>query len=249
MERGKVLSLQSHVVSGFVGNKCASFALQTLGIDIDTINTVQFSNHTGYATFKGQALAPELMKSVYEALVENNLTFSTSHVLTGYINNPAVLSVILHIVKDLRTRNPNLVYACDPAMGDNGKLYPSITEEMISAYKTQLLPEVTYLFPNQTECQFLTDIPLQTLDNAFEAIDKLHVTYGIKNIVLTSFEEDSQSSDESYLFVLGSQYNKENQNADRFKIRLKKIDAYFTGTGDLFSSLLVGYAITGLNRK
>lgn len=49
-ERIRVLSAQSHVVHGYVGNKCATFALQTHGIEVDSINTVQFSNNTGMTT-------------------------------------------------------------------------------------------------------------------------------------------------------------------------------------------------------
>ncbi|KAJ7562689.1 hypothetical protein O6H91_03G080500 [Diphasiastrum complanatum] len=93
-ESGRVLSIQSHTVQGYVGNKSAVFPLQLLGFDVDPINSVQFSNHTGYPTWKGQVLDGEQLWSLIEGLEANNLLFYT-HLLT----------------------------VCDPVMGDEGKLY------------------------------------------------------------------------------------------------------------------------------
>ncbi|XP_046688578.1 pyridoxal kinase-like [Homalodisca vitripennis] len=86
----KVLSIQSHVVSGYVGNKSACFPLQVLGIEVDFINSVQFSNHTGYGLYKGQVLNEKDLGDLIDGLSANKLDTSYTHLLTGYIGNPKI---------------------------------------------------------------------------------------------------------------------------------------------------------------
>jgi len=81
-DTGRVLSIQSHTVQGYVGNKSAVFPLQLLGFDVDPINSVQFSNHTGYPTFRGQVLNGKQLWDLIEGLEENQLLHYT-HLLTG----------------------------------------------------------------------------------------------------------------------------------------------------------------------
>jgi pyridoxine kinase len=81
-DTGRVLSIQSHTVQGYVGNKSAVFPLQLLGFDVDPINSVQFSNHTGYPTFRGQVLNGSQLWDLIEGLAENDLLHYT-HLLTG----------------------------------------------------------------------------------------------------------------------------------------------------------------------
>ncbi|KAB8118103.1 hypothetical protein EE612_060760 [Oryza sativa] len=69
-DTGRVLSIQSHTVQGYVGNKSAVFPLQLLGFDVDPINSVQFSNHTGYPTFRGQVLNGSQLWDLIEGLAE-----------------------------------------------------------------------------------------------------------------------------------------------------------------------------------
>uniref|UniRef100_T1GRQ4 pyridoxal kinase n=1 Tax=Megaselia scalaris TaxID=36166 RepID=T1GRQ4_MEGSC len=116
----RVLSIQSHVVHGYVGNKSATFPLEVLGFEVDAINSVQFSNHTGYKVVKGQVLQEKELADLFEGLEKNNLLQHYSHLLTGYIGNASFLRQVSAIVKKLREINPNLIYVCDPVMGDNG---------------------------------------------------------------------------------------------------------------------------------
>jgi pyridoxine kinase len=93
----RVLSIQSHVVSGYVGNKCASFALQRCGFDCDAINSVHFSNHTGYPTFKGTIMDGQQLEEVVAGLESNGLLRYT-HLLTGYIGSLSLLSAVVRRV-------------------------------------------------------------------------------------------------------------------------------------------------------
>ena len=121
-EEGRVLSIQSHVVHGHVGNKSAVFPLQLLGFEVDPINSVQFSNHTGYSKgFRGQVLQGDQLWELVEGLDANEL-LSYTHLLTGYIGSKSFLETVLRVLRRLREVNPDLIYVCDPVLGDNGKL-------------------------------------------------------------------------------------------------------------------------------
>ncbi|XP_042023125.1 pyridoxal kinase-like, partial [Salvia splendens] len=122
-ETGRVLSIQSHTVQGYVGNKSAVFPLQLLGYDVDPINSFQFSNHTGYPTFKGQRPTLGFDRG-------HNLLFYT-HLLTGYIGSVS-LNTVVRVVDKLRSVCQPWTYFCDPVLGDEGKLY--VPEELLYLY-------------------------------------------------------------------------------------------------------------------
>lgn len=84
---GRILSIQSHTVHGHVGNKSAVFPLQLLGFNVDPINSVQFSNHTGYANgFKGDILSGEQLDALMEGLEANGMLSSYTALLTGKLH-------------------------------------------------------------------------------------------------------------------------------------------------------------------
>lgn len=124
---GRVLSIQSHVVQGYVGNKSAVFPLQLLGMDVDPINSVQFSNHTGYKHFTGRRLTGDELHDLLDGMETNNLLRDAhTHLLTGYIGSISLLDAIVRVYERLRaaqTHSERLVFVCDPVMGDLGKLY------------------------------------------------------------------------------------------------------------------------------
>lgn len=114
---GRVLSIQSHTVSGYVGNKCAIFALQLLGFDVDPIHTVHLSNHTGFSTFKGTRMTAQEFRDIVSGLDQNDLLGHYSHILTGYVGNASVLEAMEEAILRIRTLVPELIYLCDPVLG------------------------------------------------------------------------------------------------------------------------------------
>uniref|UniRef100_A0AC34GHK5 Pyridoxal kinase n=1 Tax=Panagrolaimus sp. ES5 TaxID=591445 RepID=A0AC34GHK5_9BILA len=117
----RVLSIQSHVVSGYAGNKCSVFPLQLHGFEVDFINSVQFSQHTGHKVVRGQRLTKDDLDILYQGLKENGIN-KYSHILTGYCGDPSFLHTIANIVSDLKTLyKEDLLYVCDPVMGDGGE--------------------------------------------------------------------------------------------------------------------------------
>ncbi|CAB3261503.1 unnamed protein product [Arctia plantaginis] len=224
----RVLSIQSHVVHGYVGNKSAVFPLQVLGFEVDFINTVQFSTHTGYKHIKGNVLQNEEMDALIEGLTINEVDYYT-HFLTGYSRSPDSLKKIAEIIKKLRQKNPNLVYVCDPVMGDNGKMY--VPEDILPVYRDIVVPLADILTPNQFEAELITGIQVKDIDGAFKAILALH-DKGVKTVVLSS----TDLGDERSMIGLAS------SGGLCYKIQIPKLDATFTGTGDLFAALFLAWS-------
>ncbi|XP_021657302.2 pyridoxal kinase isoform X2 [Hevea brasiliensis] len=203
-ETGRVLSIQSHTVHGYVGNKSAVFPLEILGFDVDPIHSVQFSNHTGYPSFKGQVLNGQQLWDLIEGLETNDLLYYT-HLLT----------------------------VCDPVMGDEGKLY--VPPELVAVYREKVVPVASMLTPNQFEAENLTGLRIVTEKDGLEACNILHAA-GPSKVVITSINIDDN------LLLIGSHEKEKGQDPERFKIVIPKIPAYFTGTGDLMTALLLGWS-------
>ncbi|GLT28836.1 hypothetical protein SLA2020_037400 [Shorea laevis] len=231
-ETGRVLSIQSHTVQGYVGNKSAVFPLQLLGYDVDPINSVQFSNHTGYPTFKGQVLNGQQLWELIEGLAANDLLYYT-HLLTGYIGSVSFSNTVLEVVDKLRTINPNLIYVCDPVMGDDGKLY--VPQELIPIYREKVVPVASMLTPNQFEAELLSGLRITSEADGREACKSLHAA-GPSKVVITSINIEGN------LLLIGSHKKDKDNSPEQFKIAIPKIPAYFTGTGDLMAALLLGWS-------
>ncbi|XP_051176734.1 pyridoxal kinase [Leptopilina boulardi] len=223
----RVLSIQSHVVSGYVGNKSATFPLQLLGFEVDAINSVQLSNHTGYKVFKGQVLNDHDLDVLIDGLMENDLTEYT-HLLTGYVGSSSFLKKIIQVVKALKVKNPDLIYVCDPVMGDDGKMY--VPEELKDIYKNDILPLADIITPNQFELELLTGLTVKSMSDLKTAIEYLHGK-GPKTVAISSSFIDNK-------LISVTSSSKDNTI---IKIVIPKIPAIYTGSGDLFAALLLAH--------
>ncbi|XP_055607918.1 pyridoxal kinase-like isoform X2 [Uranotaenia lowii] len=232
----RVLSIQSHVVHGYVGNKSAVFPLQVLGFEVDNINSVQFSTHTKYAKgFKGQVLNEKQLSEIFSGLVANGLHSLYTHLLTGYVGNPAFLREIAAILKTLRSVNPKLVYVCDPVMGDNGVMY--VPKELLPIYRDEIVPLADIITPNQYEVELLTEKTIQTEDDAWSAIEWFHQK-GVKTVAISSSELGGSNE----LLALVS--HKDGANSQKYRMLIPKQGSgiSYTGTGDLFASLFLAHS-------
>ncbi|XP_062862388.1 pyridoxal (pyridoxine, vitamin B6) kinase a [Trichomycterus rosablanca] len=235
----RVLSIQSHVVRGYVGNKSATFPLQVLGFEVDSINSVQFSNHTGYEHWKGQVLTADELHILYEGIKLNKVNHY-DYVLTGYSRDVSFLEMVVDIINELKTANPNLVYVCDPVLGDNGAMY--VPEGLLPVYRDKVVPICDIITPNQFEAELLTGRTIRTEKDALEVMDLLHAM-GPETVVITSSNLLSPLGDQ-YLVALGSQITVKADGAtekQRIRMDIPKVDAVFVGTGDLFAALLLAW--------
>lgn len=229
----RLLSIQSHVVSGYVGNKSATFPLQLLGFEVDAINSVQFSNHTGYPQgFRGQVLNDQQLGELMAGLEANQVNRYT-HILTGYIGSHSFLIKLAEVVKQLKTINPGLKYVCDPVMGDTGPgLY--VPKELLPVYQEVILPLADVCIPNQFEAELLTGKSIKSEKDALDVMDLLH-RRGVATVVLSSTELGSPSH------LVGLASCRRDGRHTVVQVRIPRLAASFVGTGDLFSALLTAW--------
>ena len=236
----RVLSVQSHVVSGYVGNKAAVFPLQILGFDCDYINTVQFSNHTGYPLFKGTVTTGDQLIDIANGLKANNL-LDYDYLLTGYIGSESFLDSVLDLLNMIESSfKSNIKYICDPVLGDEGKCY--VPASLVSIFVAKVIPRAYMITPNQFEAELLTGMKIKSNDDVIEALKKLNAL-GPKIVVMTSAEIDEKPN-QLCCYVLVSDSNTKNGNTNSIEITriiVNKIDGYFTGTGDCCAALLLGW--------
>jgi pyridoxine kinase len=208
---------------------------QVLGIDVDFINSVQLSNHTGYQTIKGQVLSEKDLKELYDGLHANGIHSLYTHLLTGYVRNDEFLREIKAIVKNLRSVNPNLVYVCDPVMGDAGKMY--VPESILPIYRDEIVPLADIVTPNQYEVELLTGMTIVNENDAWRGMKWFH-DKGVKTVALSSSEIGGE---DNLIAFLSSK--KPNGELEKYKIIIPmQGPIHLTGTGDLFASLLLAHS-------
>ena len=190
-----VLSIQSHVVFGYAGNTSAVFPLQRLGREVWAINTVEFSNHTGYGAWRGKVLGAELAGELVTGLEERGVLNRCEAVLSGYLGDAAVGRAIIDAVKKVRKESPNALYCCDPVMGDVGRGF-YVKPDIPGMFRNELVPLADIVCPNQFELEALTGIDTAVIDNAIKAINILH-EMGPSIVLVTSFKETDEERSSS----------------------------------------------------
>lgn len=180
----KILSIQSSVAYGHVGNSAAVFPLQRLGHEVWPVLTVHFSNHTGYGAWRGPLLDPADVREVIAGIEDRGVLGEVDAVLSGYQGDPAVGGIILDTVARVKELNPDAVYCCDPVMGDVGRgmfVRPGIPEFM----RDTVVPAADILTPNHFELDFLTGRTTSTLAEILEAADEVRAR-GPRDVLVTS---------------------------------------------------------------
>jgi len=187
----RILSIQSHVAYGHVGNSAAVFPLQRLGHEVWPVLTVNFSNHTGYGDWRGPLIDPVDVTAVITGIEERGVLGSCDAVLSGYQGSPAIAGVIVDAVRRVKAANPAATYTCDPVMG-NAKSGCFVNPEIPPIIRSQVVPVADVLTPNQFELGFLTDTDPHTLEEVLESAD-LARAMGPSTILVTSVETGDQS--------------------------------------------------------
>jgi len=180
----RILSVQSSVAYGHVGNSAAVFPLQRLGHEVWSVLTVHFSNHTGYGAWRGPLLAPEDVREVIAGIADRGVLGTADAVLSGYQGDPAMGAVILDAVAQVKSLNPDAVYCCDPVIGDVGRgvfVRPGIPEFM----RDQVVPMADVVTPNHFELDFLTGRTTTTPEEVLAAADALRAR-GPRDVLVTS---------------------------------------------------------------
>lgn len=151
----RILSIQSHVAYGHVGNSAAVFPLQRLGHEVWPVLTVNFSNHTGYGAWRGPLIDPEDVRAVITGIEERGVLGQVDAVLSGYQGSPAVADVVVGAVRRVKAANPAATYTCDPVMG-NATSGCFVNPEIPPIIREKVVPVADILTPNQFELGFMT---------------------------------------------------------------------------------------------
>jgi len=224
-----ILSIQSHVAYGHVGNASATFPMQRLGVEVWPIHTVQFSNHTGYGAWRGQVFEPTIISELVEGIAERGVLATCDAVLSGYMGAEATGLAILDAVGRVKGANPAALYACDPVIGDVGRgifVRPGIPEFM----RDRAVPSADIITPNQFELEFLAGQPATTRAALGRAIDALHAK-GPGVVLVTSVQIDETPGDALDLVV--------SDHGRRYRLRTPRLDCNLNGAGDAIAALFL----------
>ena len=151
-----ILSIQSWVAYGHVGNAAAVFALQRLGAEVWAVNTVQFSNHPGHGDWTGRVGTGAETTALVEGIERRGVFGQCDAVLSGYLGEASVGDAVLDAVGRVRAANPGALYCCDPVMGDAGRVY--VREGIPALISERAVPAADVLTPNQFELERLSGI-------------------------------------------------------------------------------------------
>ncbi|QSR25197.1 pyridoxal kinase [Nocardioides aromaticivorans] len=188
----RILSIQSSVAYGHVGNSAAVFPLQRLGHEVWPVFTVHFSNHTGYGAWRGPLLAPADVAEVIAGIGDRDVLGDCDAVLSGYQGDPAMGAVILDAVATVKSLNPAAVYCCDPVIGDVGRgvfVRPGIPEFI----RDEVVPRADVLTPNHFELEFLAGGEARTADEVLDAVDAVRAR-GPRDVLVTSVRYDDNDA-------------------------------------------------------
>lgn len=222
-----ILSIQSHVAYGHVGNASAVFPLQRLGHEVWPINTVQFSNHTGYGAWKGQVFGRDLIDACVEGIAERGVLPTCDGVLSGYMGAAEIGEAVLAAVARVRAANPNALYCCDPVIGDVGRgvfVRPGIPDFM----RDRAVPAADIITPNHFELDYLAGTETTSRDAAKAAITTLHGR-GPKVVLVTSLATTETPADS--VDALAS------DGSGFWLVRSPKLPISINGAGDAIAAL------------
>jgi pyridoxine kinase len=181
-----ILTIQSWVAYGHVGNASAIFPLQRLGAEAWGIHTVQFSNHTGYGAWRGQVFDEALIRDCVAGIEERGALPSCDAVLSGYLGSAAIGEAVVEAAERVKAANPGALYCCDPVIGDVGRgifVRPGVPEWM----RDRAIPAADIATPNQFELEWLTGLEVRTLAGAKAAMAALQAK-GPRCVLLTSLQ-------------------------------------------------------------
>jgi pyridoxine kinase len=182
----KVLSIQSAVAYGHVGNSAAVFPLQRIGVEVLPVYTVNFSNHTGYGAWRGPLISPADVADVIQGIEDRGVFGQIDVVLSGYQGGEGIGDVIIDAVRRVKAANPAAIYACDPVMG-NAKSGCFVAPAIPVLLRERVVPAADLITPNQFELGFLTGTEPDTLESTLASVDAARAM-GPRTVLVTSVE-------------------------------------------------------------
>ena len=229
----KILSIQSAVAYGHVGNSAAVFPLQRIGVEVLPVYTVTFSNHTGYGAWRGPLIAPGDVADVLTGIEERGVFPQIDAVLSGYQGGEGIGDVIVDAVARVKAANPAAVYACDPVMG-NAKSGCFVAPAIPVLLREKVVPVADIITPNQFELGFLTGTEPDTIDSTLAAVDAARAM-GPRTVLVTSVERPDREPDTIEMLVA--------DDAGAWIVQTPLLPMKANGSGDVTAALFTAHYV------
>ena len=228
-----VISIQSQVAFGHVGNSAAVFPMQMHGIDVIAVPTTLLSNRPGYPTIRGRVLDAPLVADLLLGVEERGALDTCQMILSGYLGSPEIAAVVADFVARARARHPKLIYCCDPVLGDRDRgLF--VRAGIPPLVRDLLCPLADIITPNHFEFEFLCGAKVTTID---QVIAQARILRGPSTVVVTSAELADTPDDEIETLAV--------ERSRAWRVRTPKLPISPNGTGDLFAALFASARVLG----
>jgi pyridoxine kinase len=227
-----VLSVQSRVAYGHVGNAAAVFPLQCLGIEAWALDTVAFSNHTGHGKWRGDVVAAEAVATLFEGIADLGVLPSIDAVLSGYIGTAATGAVLLDIVARVKAANPDAIFCCDPVIGDTDT-GSYVRDGVAEFFRDTALALADVVTPNRFELEYLAETTIGGLGEAAEAAALLR-DHGPRTVLVTSLDA---APDRLTMLACGED--------GAWAVETPRLPAMLNGCGDVTAALFLGHLLNG----
>lgn len=234
-----VISIQSQVAYGHVGNSVAVFPMQMRRIDVIAVPTTLLSNRPGYPTIRGKILDAALVADLLVGIEERGAIESCQIVLSGYLGSPQIAEVVMEFVTRAKKNNPKLIYCCDPVLGDSDPgLF--VQAEIPPIFHDSLCPLADIITPNHFELEWLCGAKATTIDEVIKSARALSAR-GPSTVVVTGSQLADTPEDRVDTVAI--------EGSSVWRLSTPKLPIRPFGTGDLFSSLFVSSLVRGSDTR
>lgn len=221
-----VLTIQSRVASGYVGNTAAVPCLQRLGIEAVAVDTAMLSNHPAHGSFRGSPTPPETIAGLIDGVAGHLPLAGFRAVLSGYLGAPATGPIVLDTVARVKASAGAALYCLDPVMGDNGWVY--VDPGLVAFFRDTALPAADLVTPNAFEAGLLLGGATIAFDDAVAALERLRAM-GPRWAVITGISADG----DRIASVAGDA-------SGSWRVTVPRVTAPDSGAGDAFTAILLG---------
>ncbi|MBM6546024.1 pyridoxal kinase PdxY [Janibacter sp. YIM B02568] len=228
-----ILSIQSSVAYGHVGNSASVFPMQRLGVEVWPVSTVLFSNHTGYGEWRGPLVPPEDVREVISGIGERGAFPEVDAVLSGYQGGVQIGDVILDAVAQVKAANPSAIYACDPVMG-NAKSGCFVHPDIPVLLRERVVPQADLITPNQFELGFLTGTEPADLESTLASVDAARAM-GPSTVLVTSVLQPDRPEDTIEMLAV--------HGDGAWIVRTEHLPIKCNGSGDVTAALFTTHLL------
>ena len=228
-----IVSIQSHVSYGHVGNSAAVFPLQRLGHEVWPVHTVNFSNHTGYGEWGGELIPADQVRSVIKGIQARGAFDDVQAILSGYQGGSDIADVIIEAVAAVKEANPSALYACDPVMG-NAKSGCFVSDAIPPLLRDKVVPVADIITPNQFELSYLTGVEATDITSTLAAAEKAR-EIGPETILVTSVFRPGRPDNTVEMIAVNDE--------GAWIVQTPFLDVKRNGSGDVTAALFTGHYV------